>query len=116
MKLLNRFRGHHLVEEVIASLFSTNAKSSLASYDVFFEKIQRIRDPAASIVPVVDQWIDDGGAIAKFQVRKLVQFMKDFRRYKHALKANPWRAEEQTDQKVQKLKETTTHDTIQKLE
>ena len=50
-----------------------------------YDRIQAIRDPKASISPLLNQYIEEGHTVSRPQLRSLVRAMKDFRRYHHAL-------------------------------
>ena len=60
--------------------------SSSSSYpDSLFQRVQAIRDPKASVLPVLRQWVNEGRPIGKDELGWLVRTMKDFRRFNHAL-------------------------------
>ena len=50
-----------------------------------YDRIQAVRDPKASISPLLNQWIEEGQTVSKPQLQSLVRIMKDFRRFHHAL-------------------------------
>ncbi|KAL5581794.1 hypothetical protein UlMin_014236 [Ulmus minor] len=78
---------------VLTSLFSSksqNPSSSSSSSDTLFNRIQVIRDPKASVLPVLRQWVSEGRPVDKSQLGWLVRTMKDFRRFNHALEISHW--------------------------
>ncbi|PQM33568.1 pentatricopeptide repeat-containing protein [Prunus yedoensis var. nudiflora] len=58
-----------------------------------------IRDPKASVLPVLEQWVTEGGAVEKQELQSLVRLLKDFRRFNHALEISQW----MTDRRVHGL-------------
>ncbi|KAB5530104.1 hypothetical protein DKX38_020185 [Salix brachista] len=79
---------------VLASLFfSTKTPTKpLSSSDscTLCRRIEAIRDPRASIVPVLDQWVKEGNSVDKYQLVSLVRLMKDYKRFNHALEVSEW--------------------------
>ncbi|KAG5233367.1 pentatricopeptide repeat-containing protein [Salix suchowensis] len=79
---------------VLASLlFSTKTPTKpLSSSDscTLCRRIEAIRDPRASIVPVLDQWVKEGNNVDKYQLVSLVRLMKDYKRFNHALEVSEW--------------------------
>ncbi|KAF9670800.1 hypothetical protein SADUNF_Sadunf13G0106400 [Salix dunnii] len=79
---------------VLASLlFSTKTPTKpLSSSDssTLRRRIEAIRDPRASIVPVLDQWVKEGNNVDKYQLVSLVRLMKDYKRCNHALEVSEW--------------------------
>lgn len=63
------------------SLSSSSSSSSTTLHD----RIKVIRDPKASVLPVLEQWVTEGGAVEKQELQSLVRLLKDFRRFNHAL-------------------------------
>lgn len=55
-----------------------------------YDRIQAVRDPKASISPLLNQWIEEGQTVSKPQLQSLVRIMKDFRRFHHALEISQW--------------------------
>ncbi|EXB79633.1 hypothetical protein L484_011573 [Morus notabilis] len=72
------------------TLSSSSSNSSSNSSDSLFQRIQVIRDPKASVLPVLRQWVDEGRPIGKTELGWLVRTMKDFRRFNHALEISLW--------------------------
>ncbi|XP_062107337.1 pentatricopeptide repeat-containing protein At2g20710, mitochondrial-like [Humulus lupulus] len=77
------------------SLFSAKTPeiphSSSSSYpDSLFHRVQIIRDPKASVLPVLRQWVNEGRQVDKDQLGWMVRTMRDFRRFNHALEISLW--------------------------
>lgn len=53
-----------------------------------FSRLLLIGDPKISIVPVLDQWIQEERAIELQELRKIIRQFRQFRRVKHALQVN----------------------------
>lgn len=74
---------------VLASLlFSTKTPTkplSSSHSTTLCRRIEAIRDPRVSIVPVLDQWVKEGNTVDKHHLVSLVRLMKDYKRFKHAL-------------------------------
>ncbi|KAF3444145.1 hypothetical protein FNV43_RR13835 [Rhamnella rubrinervis] len=87
---------HHCNSRVLTSLFSTKTpsrpSSSSSSFfsDSLFNRLRVIRDPKASILPVLQQWVNEKRPLDRRELRYLVRIMKDFRRYNHALEISHW--------------------------
>ena len=89
-----------LIPLALASLFSTktlappssfsyfSSSSSSSSSSSLYDRIQVIQDPKVSVVPVLEQWVNEGWPIQKQHLRSLVRLMKDFKRFNHALEVS----------------------------
>ncbi|CAL8136383.1 unnamed protein product [Prunus armeniaca] len=64
--------------------------SSSSSSTTLHDRIKVIRDPKASVLPVLEQWVTEGGAVEKQELQSLVRLLKDFRRFNHALEISQW--------------------------
>ncbi|GAV70430.1 PPR domain-containing protein [Cephalotus follicularis] len=95
INLLNQVH-HQNSSRVLASLFSTKTlnPSSASSSNCLrlYDRIIEIRNPKVSIVPVLDQWVDEGNAVHKHQLQSLVRSLKSFQRFNHALEISDWMA------------------------
>ncbi|KAK9284738.1 hypothetical protein L1049_023915 [Liquidambar formosana] len=84
-----RFRGDPQSSRVSVSLFSTKTLNP-SSPSFLYDRIQVIRDPRVSIVPVLNQWVQEGRPVLKHELQSLLHLMKDFRRFNHALEISQW--------------------------
>ncbi|XWS68629.1 hypothetical protein CRYUN_Cryun04dG0107200 [Craigia yunnanensis] len=57
-------------------------------------RISRTGDPRASIVPVLNQWLEEGKPIKQSVLQSLIRLLRRFRRFKHALEVSEWMSEE----------------------
>ncbi|XP_030508521.2 pentatricopeptide repeat-containing protein At2g20710, mitochondrial [Cannabis sativa] len=67
-----------------------SSSSSSSGSDSLFHRIQHIRDPKASVLPVLRQWVLEGRQVDKDQLGWMVRTMRDFRRFNHALEISLW--------------------------
>ncbi|KAE8733842.1 hypothetical protein F3Y22_tig00000916pilonHSYRG00031 [Hibiscus syriacus] len=51
-------------------------------------RISRFGDPKASIVPVLNQWLEEGKPKKQSMLQIIIRQLRSFRRYKHALEAH----------------------------
>ncbi|XP_060202907.1 pentatricopeptide repeat-containing protein At2g20710, mitochondrial-like [Lycium barbarum] len=58
--------------------------------DSLYRRISPIGDPNESIVPVLDQWVEEGKHVDKEDLQRIIKELKDYRRYKHALEISYW--------------------------
>ncbi|KAJ4976950.1 hypothetical protein NE237_002056 [Protea cynaroides] len=64
---------------------ATNPSTSGSSGGSLYKRISPVGDPNASIVPVLNQWIEEGSTVSKKQLQAMVKQLKEYRRFKHAL-------------------------------
>lgn len=50
-----------------------------------FKKISTLRDPNVSIIPVLDQWIEEGKKVEDFEFQRFIRELRARKRYCHAL-------------------------------
>ncbi|XWS54191.1 hypothetical protein CRYUN_Cryun10bG0068500 [Craigia yunnanensis] len=62
--------------------------------DSLHTRIFRAGDPKASIVPVLNQWLEEGKQIKQPALQFLIRRLRSFRRFKHALQVSEWMSEE----------------------
>uniref|UniRef100_A0A5B7CCI5 Pentatricopeptide repeat-containing protein n=1 Tax=Davidia involucrata TaxID=16924 RepID=A0A5B7CCI5_DAVIN len=74
------------------SLYSTTATVTAPkkSRDTLYRRISPIGDPRVSIVPVLDQWIEEGRDVNKDGLHSIIKELRSFRRFKHALEVSLW--------------------------
>ncbi|XP_044495744.1 pentatricopeptide repeat-containing protein At2g20710, mitochondrial-like isoform X1 [Mangifera indica] len=60
------------------------------SMNALFGRISPLGDPKVSIVPILDQWVQEGRAVDKVQLRDFIKRLRSFRRYTHALQMSMW--------------------------
>ncbi|KAL5715534.1 hypothetical protein ACHQM5_017341 [Ranunculus cassubicifolius] len=52
-------------------------------------------DPRASILPILDQWIEEGNPVKKTDLIRMITQFVAFRRFRHALEISQWMTEKQ---------------------
>ncbi|EEF44447.1 pentatricopeptide repeat-containing protein, putative [Ricinus communis] len=63
------------------------------SFPLKSSRIVNLKDPKASVIPVLDQWVNEGNTVRKALLRSLVNLMKGFNRFNHALQISQWMAD-----------------------
>ncbi|GAV70429.1 PPR domain-containing protein [Cephalotus follicularis] len=71
-----------------------SSSSSSHSIDSLYSRISRAGNPRASIVPVVEQWLDQGNQIKTSQLQSFIKSLRKYRRYTHALQISEWMSEQ----------------------
>ncbi|PON81863.1 Tetratricopeptide-like helical domain containing protein [Trema orientale] len=55
-----------------------------------FSRISPLGLPSISVVPVLDQWVQEGRSVPPYDLRTIVRELRSRRRYKHALEVSEW--------------------------
>ncbi|KAK6932560.1 Pentatricopeptide repeat [Dillenia turbinata] len=55
-----------------------------------YKRISPIGDPYVSIVPVLNQWVEEGNNVGKEELRSIIQQLRHYKRYNHALEVAAW--------------------------
>ncbi|XP_022989754.1 pentatricopeptide repeat-containing protein At4g21705, mitochondrial-like [Cucurbita maxima] len=55
-----------------------------------FARISPLGSPELSVVPILDQWIQEGRMIKDFELRRIVRDLRNCRRYGQALEVSEW--------------------------
>ncbi|XP_031283658.1 pentatricopeptide repeat-containing protein At2g20710, mitochondrial-like [Pistacia vera] len=55
-----------------------------------FRRITPLGDPAVSIVPMLDQWVQEGRTVEKEQLQLFIKELRSSRRFTHALQISMW--------------------------
>ncbi|CAN0826802.1 Pentatricopeptide repeat-containing protein At4g21705, mitochondrial [Linum grandiflorum] len=64
-------------------------KATRVSSDLF-SRISPLGDPATSLSPVLDQWVEQGNTIRNFDLQRVVRQLRSCRRYGQALEVSEW--------------------------
>ncbi|KAJ0041234.1 hypothetical protein Pint_26649 [Pistacia integerrima] len=96
--LLHSIKSHLGLENVSAlSSYSTKiaARSSRTSrwkdsMNALYRRISPIGSPRVSIVPVLDQWVEEGRPVDKEQLHVFIKELRSYRRFRHALEISMW--------------------------
>ncbi|XP_041026573.1 pentatricopeptide repeat-containing protein At2g20710, mitochondrial-like isoform X1 [Juglans microcarpa x Juglans regia] len=74
-------------QKLLAYFFSSNAGVSL------YRRISPVGDPDVSVVPILDQWIQEGRHVDKEELQSIIKELRDYKRFKHALEISAWMSE-----------------------
>ncbi|KAE9465686.1 hypothetical protein C3L33_02399, partial [Rhododendron williamsianum] len=69
-----------------APTFSAPAKSG----DSLYRRISPLGAPTVSIVPVLDQWVEEGRGLKKEHLQNIVKELRRYGRFEHALEVSQW--------------------------
>ncbi|GMH12607.1 hypothetical protein Nepgr_014448 [Nepenthes gracilis] len=70
--------------------YSTSIVTSSAADDSLYRRISRAGNPSFSMVPILDQWVQEGRSVSLDELRFLVKRLKHFKRFKHSLEVFEW--------------------------
>ncbi|KAF3441504.1 hypothetical protein FNV43_RR15418 [Rhamnella rubrinervis] len=89
MNFCNHFRSSRNLLNL--SFYSTTVRPRKPfNLDPLYCKISPMGDPKVSIVPVLDQWIEDGRNVDKAALLYMIKELRNFGRYTHALEISTW--------------------------
>ncbi|KAK4846784.1 hypothetical protein QYF36_021892 [Acer negundo] len=97
--LLQQNRRNHSASGVLlSSLFSNKTQTQTQTQTItqsspskaLYDRIQTIRDPKISVIPVLDKWVGEGNTVDTRKLHNLVRVMKEFKRFHHALEISQW--------------------------
>ncbi|CAH8385557.1 unnamed protein product [Eruca vesicaria subsp. sativa] len=67
--------------------------SALDPYDTLQRRVARAGDPSASIVRVLEGWLDEGNTVKTSELHSIVKMLRKFSRFSHALQISDWMSE-----------------------
>ncbi|KAA8526392.1 hypothetical protein F0562_008405 [Nyssa sinensis] len=71
-------------------LHSTQTLNYSASNDTLYGRISPAGDHRVSIVPILDQWVQEGRAVNKDELKTAIKLLRKYRRFSHALQLSEW--------------------------
>ncbi|CAB4277541.1 unnamed protein product [Prunus armeniaca] len=86
-KLLKRHQ--NLAANVSPIKFYCRARHTANTRNLF-SRISPLGDPFLSVVPVLDQWVQEGGKVNYFELQRIVRDLRARKRYRHALDVSEW--------------------------
>ncbi|KAK1554279.1 hypothetical protein Q3G72_021879 [Acer saccharum] len=103
---LNSIKSHLCIRNsYVVSSYSTTTTSTAergitgknwnVSMPLIYRKISPIGDSTVSIVPVLDQWVQDGGAVDKGALQLMIKELRTYNRFAHALQMSMWMTDKQ---------------------
>ncbi|XP_065875508.1 pentatricopeptide repeat-containing protein At2g20710, mitochondrial-like isoform X2 [Euphorbia lathyris] len=64
--------------------------SQCTEHSGLWERIKNVKDPQASVVPVLDQWICEGNSVEEPLLRSLIGLLRGYRFYNQATEISHW--------------------------
>ncbi|XP_049385150.1 pentatricopeptide repeat-containing protein At2g20710, mitochondrial-like [Solanum stenotomum] len=58
--------------------------------DWVFARIAPLGSPDVSMVPVLEQWVEEGKTVVKSELQWIIKRLNSYKRYKHALEVSHW--------------------------
>ncbi|XP_057467035.1 pentatricopeptide repeat-containing protein At2g20710, mitochondrial-like isoform X3 [Actinidia eriantha] len=68
----------------------TTVSAPAKSGDSLYRRISPLGDPTVSIVPVLDQWVQEGRTVKKGDLENIIKELRRYSRFKHALEISQW--------------------------
>ena len=62
--------------------------SPLDPYDTLQRRVARSGDPSASIIKVLDGWLDQGNLVKTSELHSIIKMLRKFSRFSHALQVS----------------------------
>ncbi|XP_059660941.1 pentatricopeptide repeat-containing protein At2g20710, mitochondrial-like [Cornus florida] len=71
-------------------LYSTQTLISSSSKDTLYERILTAGEHRGSIVPVLDQWVEEGRTFNEYDLKIKIKLLRNYKRFSHALQLSEW--------------------------
>ncbi|GMN50810.1 hypothetical protein TIFTF001_019973 [Ficus carica] len=68
-------------------LYSTSANTGKQR---LYQRISPVGDPSVSVVPILDQWVQEGKPVRQNDLQRIIKELRVFRRFHHALEISQW--------------------------
>ncbi|KAJ7946978.1 Pentatricopeptide repeat-containing protein [Quillaja saponaria] len=78
------FRNFIASQKNLGQFFSSDTSQSL------YKRISPLGYPNISVVPVLEQWVQEGRPVLKGELERIIIELKVFKRFKHALEISHW--------------------------
>ncbi|XP_075502975.1 pentatricopeptide repeat-containing protein At2g20710, mitochondrial-like [Primulina tabacum] len=78
---------HRIQRQLFSSKIGSNSKS-------LYRKISQLGDPNVSVTPVLDGWVNGGNYVDKQELQRIVEELRFYKRFKHALEVSLWMTNE----------------------
>lgn len=91
MKLLslNPWRGYGISRVLGVFFYSTRTLARPSPpIDSLYSRVSRAGDPKVSIIPVIDQWLEEGRQVQQSDLIIMIKQLRKFRRYSQALQVS----------------------------
>ncbi|PIA55309.1 hypothetical protein AQUCO_00800202v1 [Aquilegia coerulea] len=72
--------------------FSTETQTSKpkTNIDILYDKISSLVDQKESVIPILDQWNQQGKSVKQHELQSLIRQFRDSKRFNHALEISQW--------------------------
>ncbi|KAL2455314.1 Pentatricopeptide repeat-containing protein [Forsythia ovata] len=94
-------QANYFIQKIIHKQFfsssftrTLNSENGLESKSLY-RRISPLGDPNVSIVPVLDQWIREGNTVNKPQLQQIINELRFYKRFIHALEVSQWMTDKQ---------------------
>lgn len=74
----------HFQRTMINRFYGTTS-TKYKKRDWVFARIAPLGSPDMSMVPVLEQWVEEGKTVAKGELQWIIKRLNSYKRYKHAL-------------------------------
>ncbi|PIA55317.1 hypothetical protein AQUCO_00800210v1, partial [Aquilegia coerulea] len=74
--------------------YSTETQTSIKGDNTLYNRIFSISDSNESIVPILDQWVQQGNNVDLYKFRSLIKQLKSSKRFQHALQMSKWMSDQ----------------------
>ncbi|CAK9177597.1 unnamed protein product [Ilex paraguariensis] len=64
-----------------------------APQDTLYKRISPNGDPRVSILPILDQWVEEGKPVKIDELKTMIKLLRNYRRVEHALQLSEWMSE-----------------------
>lgn len=71
-------------QKLLCHFFSSNALHSL------YRRISQLGGPNVSVVPLLDQWVQEGRPVPKEELQRIIKELRVYKRFNHALEISQW--------------------------
>ncbi|WCJ34111.1 Tetratricopeptide repeat (TPR)-like superfamily protein [Euphorbia peplus] len=79
----------------MASRRSTNTSPWQSLTTELYRRINPIGDPTVSVVPVLNQWVEEGRSVHQESLKDIIRKLRSSRRFHHALEVSMWMTDKQ---------------------
>ena len=86
--ILNRSRDLTTNAILIVRSYSTTTTTTTSRRKNLFSRICPMGDPSFSVVPVLDQWVEEGNKVNNLELKRIVRDLRARRRYNQALEVS----------------------------
>ncbi|PSS16330.1 Pentatricopeptide repeat-containing protein [Actinidia chinensis var. chinensis] len=95
MKLLRSWNPSNLWGDCCNGVISRGFKEMFYSTqtltnDSLYKRISVAGDPRVSMLPILDQWVEGGRTVDRSEIKTIINFLRKFKRFKHALQLSEW--------------------------